>query len=214
MGYLLQNNKEQGYWHSSSNRPPSEVSSFTDTFVAIRALKTYSEGDQKDAMSLRLERARKWLEQTQPKDTEDRVFQLWAMAESGSDAKVIKKASEELLAQQRTDGGWAQLPGTDPKLPGSTSDAYATGSALTALCLSGALSSKDSAFQRGVTFLLQTQQPDGSWHVVSRSKPFQPYFESGFPYGKDQFISMAASAWATAALILDGRPNTITVSAH
>ena len=53
-----------------------------------------------------------------------------------------------------------------------------------------------------VRYLLSLQQPDGSWHVVSRSKPFQPYFESGFPHGKDQFISMAASAWSTAALIL------------
>ena len=38
-----------------------------------------------------------------------------------------------------------------------------------------------------------------SW---SRSKPFQPYFESGFPHGKDQFVSMAASGWATVALAL------------
>ena len=46
------------------------------------------------------------------------------------------------------------------------------------------------------------QRPDGSWHVRSRSKPFQTYFESGFPHGKDQFISMAATGWATTALAL------------
>ena len=28
------------------------------------------------------------------------------------------------------------------------------------------------------------------------------YFESGFPHGKDQFISIAASSWATTALAL------------
>jgi hypothetical protein len=38
--------------------------------------------------------------------------------------------------------------------------------------------------------------------VRSRSRPFQVYFESGFPYGKDQFISLAASGWATTALAL------------
>lgn len=205
-GFLLQSGKEKGFWNSSSNRPPSEMSSFTNTFVAIRALKSYSESGQQDAVKGRLERARQWLEQAQPKDTEDRVFRLWGMAESGSDVKEIKKAAQELLAGQRADGGWAQLPGVDSKLPGGASDAYATGSVLTALCLSGVVKPKDAAFQRGVTFLLSAQQPDGSWHVVSRSKPFQPYFESGFPYGKDQFISMAASAWATAALILDGGP--------
>jgi len=48
--------------------------------------------------------------------------------------------------------------------------------------------------------LLRTQKADGSWMIKSRSKPFQPYYESGFPHGKDQFISVAASGWATAAL--------------
>jgi hypothetical protein len=64
------------------------------------------------------------------------------------------------------------------------------------------LSTDDPVYRRGVGFLLKTQLADGSWLVHSRSKPFQTYFESGFPHGKDQFISMAASAWATTALAL------------
>ncbi len=206
IGFLADRDKAQGFWHSSSNRPPSELSAFTDTFVAARALKAFGEDAQKDAVNQRVERARQWLEQTATKDTEDRVFRLMGLAEAGADSKIIGKASIELLAEQRSDGGWAQLPGTDTKEPGGGSDAYATGSALTALRMSGGLPPNDAAFQRGIAFLLRTQLPDGSWHVVSRSKPFQPYFESGFPHGKDQFISMAASGWATAALILDSRP--------
>jgi hypothetical protein len=204
-GFLVKVNTEQGYWRTSANRPPSEFSAFTDTFVAIRALKSFGEEAQSDAVKRRIERARQWLEQTPAKDTEDRVFRLWGLAEAGADAKTHRKAADELLAEQRGDGGWAQLPGVDGRSPGATSDAYATGSALTALCLAGSLSPDDLVFQRGIQFLLRTQQPDGSWHVVSRSKPFQPYFESGFPHGKDQFISMAASGWATAALVLAGR---------
>ena len=53
-----------------------------------------------------------------------------------------------------------------------------------------------------LSYLLATQRPDGTWYVRSRSRPFQIYFESGFPHGKDQFISMAASGWATTALAL------------
>ena len=53
-----------------------------------------------------------------------------------------------------------------------------------------------------VTFLLASQLEDGSWLVRSRSKPFQKYFESGFPHGKDQFISCAATGWAVTALAL------------
>jgi hypothetical protein len=49
---------------------------------------------------------------------------------------------------------------------------------------------------------LKTQRADGSWYVQSRAIAFQPYFETGFPYGKDQFISAAATNWATMALAL------------
>ena len=34
----------------------------------------------------------------------------------------------------------------------------------------------------------------------SRGFGFQPYFETGFPHGKDQFISSAATSWAAIAL--------------
>jgi hypothetical protein len=52
-----------------------------------------------------------------------------------------------------------------------------------------------------VGYLLKTQLPDGSWHVKSRSFPFQTYFESGFPHGPDQWISAAATGFAAAAVI-------------
>ena len=194
-GFLLQREKEKGFWYTSSNRPPQEASAFTDTFLAIRALKAYGEAAQQEIAKARIEKARQWLEQTPPKDTEDSVFRLWGLKEAGATNAVLQKATKALLEAQREDGGWAQLPTLK-------SDAYATGSVLTVLFLAGGLSPSSSAYQRGIQFLLQTQLPDGSWHVVSRSKPFQPYFESGFPYGKDQFISMAASGWATAALAL------------
>jgi hypothetical protein len=86
------------------------------------------------------------------------------------------------------------------------SDAYATGTVLVALHQAGGLPTTDPAYQRGVAFLLKAQREDGSWLVRSRSKPFQRYFESGFPHGKDQFISITASAWATTALALTCPP--------
>jgi len=36
--------------------------------------------------------------------------------------------------------------------------------------------------------------------------PIQPYFESGFPHGRDQFISAAATNWAATALALAAAP--------
>ena len=62
------------------------------------------------------------------------------------------------------------------------------------------LAAGDASYQRGVQFLLQTQFADGSWYVKSRAIPFQPFFESGFPHGQDQWISIAATNWAAMAL--------------
>ena len=53
-----------------------------------------------------------------------------------------------------------------------------------------------------MAFLTRTQQPDGSWYVKSRAMKIQPYFESGFPHGHDQWISQAGTAWAAMGLAL------------
>lgn len=58
------------------------------------------------------------------------------------------------------------------------------------------------SYQRGINYLLADQAADGAWLVLSRSYPLQKQFESGFPYGHNQWISAAASSWATMALIL------------
>jgi hypothetical protein len=102
------------------------------------------------------------------------------------------------MALQKADGGWSQIPSLN-------SDAYATGQALAALAEAGGLSVSGSVYQRGARFLLESQLDDGSWYVRSRVIPIQPYFESGFPHGRDQFISAAATNWATMALALSSR---------
>ena len=80
------------------------------------------------------------------------------------------------------------------------SDAYATGQALYALNVAGKMAVSSPVYQKGVDYLLRTQAPDGTWHVETRAIWLQPYFESGFPYGRDQFISAAGTAWAVMAL--------------
>jgi hypothetical protein len=96
--------------------------------------------------------------------------------------------------------------------PHMKSDAYATGVALTSLAESKALTAHDGAFQRGINYLLSTRFPDGSWYVRSRSIKFQPYFESGFPFGHDQWISAAATAWAAQAIAMGLEPASNTPS--
>lgn len=193
--YLLQRDKDQNHWRAVSNRPPSEKGPFTATYLALRGLHAYATAEQKDRVSARTEAARRWLRENQAKDTEDRVFRLRALQVAGAEAKEVQAAGQELRLTQRADGGWSQIDDL-------ASDAYATGSALVALHQAGGLAVSDPVYQRGLKFLVATQRHDGSWLVASRSRPFQLYFESGFPHGKDQFISIAASAWATTALAL------------
>jgi hypothetical protein len=193
--YLLQYKKDINHWTSTSNRPPSEVSPFTTTYVSLRGLRKWGRAEHKERIARRIDTVRLWLRKAAVRDTEDRVFRLWGLSEAGVPDREVAAAANELLNTQRADGGWGQIDRLD-------SDGYATGSALVALNRAGRLDSGDPAYQRGVAFLLKTQLPDGSWLVKSRSRPFQTYYESGFPHGKDQFISMAASGWSVTALAL------------
>jgi squalene cyclase len=79
-------------------------------------------------------------------------------------------------------------------------DAYATATALAALHACIDMPATDKTYRHGMDFLLRSQAADGSWHVASRSDPFQKYFETGFPHGNDQWISSTATAWAIIAL--------------
>ena len=193
--YILQADLDRGYWKHTSNRPPSEASDFTTTYLALRALAAFAPADQQQQAAERIASAADWLREHKPADVEDRVFQLRAMSYAGLDDQSQRPFAQDLIALQNDDGGWAQK--TD-----LTSDAYATGSALVGLLRTGHLTPSSESYRRGANFLLDSQQADGSWHVVSRSKPFQKHFESGFPHGKDQFISTSATAWATIALLL------------
>jgi N-acyl-D-amino-acid deacylase len=120
-------------------------------------------------------------------------MQLLGLYWAGKPPDQLQLLAEAILSTQRPDGGWAQRPGL-------SSDAYATGQSLAALAETGTLGATTPAYQRGVKYLLSTQHGDGSWYVRSRATKFQPYFESGFPYGHDQWISSMATGWAALAL--------------
>ncbi len=193
--YLLQRDAKRDHWRAVSSRPPSEVSAFTTTYVALRGLDAFATADQQQRVRERVGSVRRWLESAPAKDTEDQVFRLRALRLAHAGAADVQAAAKTLLKAQHADGGWGQTSTMD-------SDAYATGSVLVALHEAADLRTDHPAYQHGVKFLLASQREDGSWHVASRSKPFQLYFESGFPHGKDQFISIAASSWAATALAL------------
>ncbi len=192
--YLKTVQRADGSWAiSAAFRPPIESSDIEVTAAALRAIQVYGPKARRAEYDSAVDRAADWLAKVQPVNNEDRAFQILGLVWSGKPDRA-RQAAVDLLGLQRSDGGWAQRATL-------ASDAYATGQALVALRESGMLKASDGIYKNGAQFLIRTQLEDGSWFVRSRSLAFQPYFESGFPHGRDQFISAAATNWAAMALV-------------
>jgi squalene cyclase len=191
-GGALVGGSQQGGTRAASARPPLTYDDFTPTTYMIRALSVYSPAVEAGDTKARIDRARSWLLAMKAERTQERAFKLLGLKWSNADRRAIDAAARALEALQRADGGWSQLP----TLP---SDAYATGVALFALYEAG-VPAMQAIYQAGLKYLLSTQAADGTWHIKSRSLVFQPYFESGYPYGRDQWISAAGTAYATLAI--------------
>jgi hypothetical protein len=222
VAYLFKTQETSGQWRIRTHRPPLEDSHFTATALAVRGVQLYAAKEQAEEVARRVADARRWLVASLERadgakletgkepsasgkpanasaaaqlTNEDRTFRLLGLHWSAADRAAIKAAADDLASQQRDDGGWAQTAEM-------TSDAYATGQALVALHEADRLATDDAPYRRGVEYLHKARLDDGSWLVTTRSKPVQTYFESGFPHGKSQFISICATCWATQALLL------------
>jgi Ankyrin repeats (3 copies)/Squalene-hopene cyclase C-terminal domain len=183
-----------GRWRYAPERVPIMSSDFTTTASAIRSLQAFGSPADAEELNARASRATTWLRTTTPLTTEDKVFRLFGLRWANSGTSLLAAAVTLLRKEQNPNGGWSQLPGLN-------SDAYATGQVLVALREAGSVRPDDPLYKRGVKYLLETQEPDGSWLVHKRAVPINGYFESGFPHGKFQFISYAGTCWATMALM-------------
>src|SRR3984893_992966 len=197
--YLFATQETDGRWQTTGNRPPMTYDDFNTTAFAIFALREYAPESQRAEARKRIDRALAWLIEANPQVTQERAFHLLGLAWANAKREAVDKSARGLIAHQRADGGWSQLPTMQ-------SDAYATGEALYALQAVNAVPASDAACRRGLEYLVKSQAKDGSWHVQTRSLPIQPYFESGFPYGHDQWISSAGTSWAAMALTLAVEP--------
>ena len=192
---LLDQQSEHGYWKPALDRPPTVGSYCTSTYVALRGINRYAPADKRAMVEERNARALKWLKAVEPFDTEDMVYRLRSLALLEPGGEAFRKQVEMLLAAQyEEDNGW-------PQVEDRRRDAYATGTVLAALRDTDAIPVSHPAYQAGVRYLLTTQDRTGAWHVRNRTAPVQPFFGSGFPFERDQFISIAGSSWAAYALL-------------
>jgi len=191
-----------GSWPSYINRAPIENGDIQATALSVRAIQLYGMPGRSAEWKRRIENARDWLVTAIATTTEDKAMLISGLYWSGASEEQIAKAARVLMHEQRPDGGWAQLATLD-------SDAFATSRAMVAMREAGVLTPSDEAYQRGVVYLLDTQKADGTWQVKTRAFPFQPLKESGFPHGRDQWISSAATSWASMALAYAMEPPAI-----
>ena len=173
-------------------RPPLSVGVVASTALALRGIGRFSPPGRRAEMDLRVSHAADFLRRATPADTQEQAYKLLGLLWAGAAPVEVARQREALVALQRADGGWAQLPSM-------SSDAYATGQALFALHAAG-MTANEPVYRKGVDYLLRTQLEDGTWFGRTRAFGFQPYFETGFPYGRSQFISTAATSWAATAL--------------
>jgi len=192
--YLAATQEKDGSWRCDDFRPPIEDGSIGATALSLHALQIYPIRGREKEMEARINKAADWLAKVEAATPNRLAFKLLGLGWSGAHEATQKQLARRILTSQRPDGGWAQLPGLE-------SDAWATAQALSALRQVKAISANDPVYRRGAAFLLRTQFADGSWFVRSRTWPFQPYFNSQFPHGKDQWISAAGTAWATLVLL-------------
>ena len=182
-----------GHWSRYIPRPPIQASDITATASAVHMIKSFPIPARQLELESSVQRAREWLVNARAETNEERVHQLLGLAWAGDQPSALQALADALIQQQRTDGGWAQLAGLE-------SDAYGTGQTLYALMEGAKIAPDHPAIRRGLDFLRRTQLTDGTWHVRSRTHPFQPPMDSGFPHGKDGWISSAGTSWAVMSL--------------
>jgi ankyrin repeat protein len=194
--FLLYRQQTTGEWQypKADTRQPLCLDYIGQTALAMRALQLYPpktrEADARKAVAL----AAAWIANAKPYNNDDLGWRVMGLAWAGDNKPALLQARQELLAAQKPDGSWSDLP----SMEGS---AYATGKSLVSL-QAGGLPVTDPHYQRGVDWLLHHQQKDGTWYIPTRAMGFQPAFDAGFPYGHNQWISAAGSNWATMALTL------------
>jgi len=184
---------DDGRWIASCRRAPMQASVIGDTVLSLMGIHHYATDKQQPRAKKAKLGAEKWLASAKLLNQQDRLWRLWGLHHLHADEDAKRSLQADILNTQQDDGGWGETIDRP-------SEPFSTGQTIYMLCRTGT-SPADPALVRGCAFLMNSQYPDGSWLFESHVKPVQPFFDNGDPHGKNQFISVAATAWATSALL-------------
>lgn len=171
VGNLIRHQEADGAWSYAiappKNRPPPFFESDEiATLLGYMALASQVPADPNEKSEARdaRDRAATWLAMTEPTaTTQSLAYRLLVKIQAKESAETMQPAIDGLLTRQNQDGGWGQIKDAH-------SDAYATGQTLYVLNLAG-VPKDHAAVARGVKFLVDTQNADGSWLMIRRGHP-------------------------------------------
>jgi hypothetical protein len=170
--------------------PPVFESSEQVTLLAYAAMAHVEGPAPETAAFVRAgrDKALAWLRKSPPEDSsQSAALRLLIAVLDPPSGFVAATERERLLKRRNRDGGWSQIPSM-------ASDAYATGQALYALNVAGVKLNRGDLV-KSVGFLLNSQQPDGSWLRIPRGSAYRMPSKSPLP------IVHCATAWAALALM-------------
>ncbi|MFG0333829.1 MAG: hypothetical protein ACF8TS_10740 [Maioricimonas sp. JB049] len=157
VGLIRQTQKEDGTWPAGGQLPmqkrPANETVHVSTMWNLLALGTTGNVDDQALRARALERVTRG---EKAESTEWYALRL-LLAVQSRDADAIARWTEQLQSLQREDGGWGWRIEDD-------SDALGTGMALYALSEAG-VPAGHNVIRRGVDFLVESQNDDGSWTV-------------------------------------------------
>jgi hypothetical protein len=119
--YLKSHQSPDGQWAVpiADTRPPLCSDYIGQTALSMRALQLYASKTDKAAYDQSIQLAATWMTKVRSRNNDDRGWRLLGLAWAGKDKEATQKAMQELLAAQRSDGGWSvsspwRAPSTPP----------------------------------------------------------------------------------------------------
>jgi ankyrin repeat protein len=186
--------RANGLWRHGFERGSMQHSYFTTCALTVEALKKYWPADRKADLDQRMAKALNWAKSTKTECAEDLAGKLLLLKAAGGSKEEIEVAAKDLELAQAPEGGWRP-----PHL--SRSDAYTTGLSIFALRTAAGRAGSYSAIDRGLKFLVRTQDEDGTWYVPKQVAAYNNHFDASFPHGYAQYASFAGTCWATIGMI-------------
>lgn len=180
--------KPAGNWHAAGQFATQlrgeDESDDVASLWALAALAALGSLDTET--EARRERGSVWMDRAEPGASSEWHIARLVVAWRQGDEKHRSELLEHVLAAQNPDGGWGWLVG-------GPSNPFSTGQTVYALALVDDEGARP-ARQRGVAYLLDRQEPDGTWATPSELTSTAPSHE------KDYIYRYWGTAWASIGL--------------